>query len=649
MLTPPTSSAPTRRRRRRFLPISIRRSLFEWVAILLLMSGSTIGVLLFGAVRNWFAGGLMVLVFLGIAMYFARPMLNREARDLRIPPGGIPFIFFALYTAILIPFVSIPYEAKVELLKIGSYLGAYWAWTELASRYGRRKVLLWFVMTTATLVAIYAVVQHFRGSTGVLNMTRDEGYGMRASGTFMAPAHFGAYMAMIIPLALSLVFMPSAGAFLRLFSGYGLVFFLPALILSGSRSGWIGCLVGLSVVTTLLAARRGIKRLILGWALLLLVVGALGAAFWFSSPQFKERLESGARLEGTAAWRLGAWADTWEMIQDAPVFGHGPGSYRWMYPPYQSSWTGFRWLRFAHNEYLHLWAEYGAVGVLLMAGLILAVMVVGLRLYVKAFQDRDPHLLVGFLGMFFASLGHAVSDFNYHVFALMHLLVMVGGITFAGLYRENGLTLRPLPLRAWIAISSVGLGLSALGMIVALQVAVSGAIVRLAEDRVENVDLRKPSPYAAIERDLQRAIRIDPGNWMPYLEVGNIYRRRAFWVRDPEYRAELAESAYKYYRKAYERNPYDMNVVYGIARSYFLKGDHETSYIYLRRTVDHWPANIFYTRQLGIQLRADGRFEEALAVFIEARRHGGWDDPVITGNIRWLQQQIQLQSQETAP
>lgn len=583
-------------------------------------------------------GGVLVFVFLGAALFFLRPLLDRQLSELRIPPGGGLFLLMLLYAGMSIPFASVPYEAKIECLKLTSYVGAYLAWTEFSSRFGRWRIILFIVLFVATLVALYALIMHVRGSTMVLNMPRHEQYGMRASGTFRAPALMGAYMGSAICIALALMLTPTAGWFIRIFSGYSLLMCLPALYLSGSRSGWFGTMLGMPVVLLLLMSKKSLKAFLL--TLIGFPIAALGvlALLWFSDPMFYERVSEGLNVEGSASWRIDTWKDTWVMIQDAPVWGFGPGSYRWRYSPYQS-WLSNMWVDFAHNDYLHLWADYGIVGVVIMTLLVLVVMIRCLLMLKRTEMSRDVGLLAGFMGTLVAALGHAVFDFNLHIISLVHVVILMGGVTMGTCFRSGLLKPRMLPY----AVSCVVGGAAVLGMIaaafMAFQVAASGALVRLAQDKIDDIDLFALNPFAEVQQMYRSAIQINPGDWMPYLEMGDTYRRRAVWIRDREYRRELYEQALGYYRLAYERNRYDMNVLYGIGRSLYFLDQPDESLMYLRRVVTHTPTHYFFTRQFGVQLREMGLYEEALAMFEQAHRSGGWQDPVVRSNLRWLREQ----------
>jgi tetratricopeptide (TPR) repeat protein len=444
----------------------------------------------------------------------------------------------------------------------------------------------------------------------------------------------------MICLTAGIALMRGAGPLLRGLSFYALALFFPVLILSGSRSGWVGTLLGLPVVLLLIAGKRSLRALVLTVIGFPLVAGAAIVALWVSYPEFQERLDSAIKIEGTAAWRLEAWKDTGEMIKDRPVLGHGPGSYRWLYSPYQS-WQGDRWLRYAHNEYLHLWAEYGAVGLGLMAIFMLTLLASGLWLYSRAELQRDIGLLAGFLGALVATLGHGISDFNFHVYSLMHLLVLMGGLAVGGCFRSGLLKARAPPALLSVPVRAVASVLVLAGFVVALQVAMSGSLLRLVESDLERLDLRQREPYRIPLQRLERAASVDPGNWLIYLEQANIARGQAFWLRDPERRQAKLTEAIRLYEKALRLNPYDMNVHFGLGRSWMDAGDADRGIQYLQHAAQHVPNSVFYARELGMQFRRMGRYPEALAEFDRARRAGGWNDPTVQANHRWLTREVQ--------
>jgi O-antigen ligase len=78
-----------------------------------------------------------------------------------------------------------------------------------------------------------------------------------------------------------------------------------------------------------------------------------------------------AYYTGDNLWfRVAMWADTLVMWADAPFFGHGLGSFNYLYPDYMMAsdvgadqfFNSQMWAVAAHNEYVQLLAELGVVG-----------------------------------------------------------------------------------------------------------------------------------------------------------------------------------------------------------------------------------------------------------------------------------------------
>lgn len=60
-----------------------------------------------------------------------------------------------------------PYDARLELLKPATYVGAYWAWAEMAAHRQRWR-LLGAVLLVATAIALFGLVRYHAGSRMML-------------------------------------------------------------------------------------------------------------------------------------------------------------------------------------------------------------------------------------------------------------------------------------------------------------------------------------------------------------------------------------------------------------------------------------------------------------------------------------------------
>src|SRR5262245_11154611 len=155
-----------------------------------------------------------------------------------------------------------------------------------------------------------------------------------------------------------------------------------ALLTSTSRSGLTGaaaatlCFIGFSRIRL---GDRGRAPLIAG-AMSIIAVAAMYANLGALADRAGETLASGV------GGRRVIWKETWPMVQDFWMTGVGVGAYQRGMLVYQQS-KGLFYFNHAHNEYLQLAAEGGALlcvpaGVMVLSGLRL----IGRRLS----ADRSP-------------------------------------------------------------------------------------------------------------------------------------------------------------------------------------------------------------------------------------------------------------------
>jgi len=423
---------------------------------------------------------------------------------------------------------------------------------------------------------------------------------------------------------------------LRLLGGYALAVILPVLYLTQSRSGWIGACVGLSVAAFIVAWRRSRKAFFIMLVVIPLVVALLAGLLWAASPMVRERI-SGASLsspDGAVEARLMMWGDTIPLIRTNPVWGYGPGCFRWVYPQFKSRDLQFLF-RYTHNEYLQTIAEFGLIGLTLMAVFVGWSVIRLLVLVRKVSRNKDAHLIAALLGCLAASLAHAFFDFNLHVFSNNHFLVMIAGITMAGLYAAGDLRERRMTGVPGYFLWGSAAAITLMFALITVQVFFSYGFHLLGEWDREELKL----PQA--EQRFRYAMRFDRSNWSPYLGMGHIYQTKSFWNFDDREKQEQARNALVWYEQAQKRNSYDMEVMFGLAKIYNAMGDKEKALEMLRRAVKYEPRHLFYAKHLGLQLRRMGRYQEALEVFQDANRR--WNSEMIDINIKYLKKKLAKQ------
>ena len=97
--------------------------------------------------------------------------------------------------------------------------------------------------------------------------------------------------------------------------------------------------------------------------------------------------------------RINRWSSALRLFQERPVFGWGPGTYQFVYAPYQLSTnktiitTNYGDGGNAHSEYIGALAEMGVIGSLLVLLLVIVSVYKGITTFKKA-KNKESKILV---------------------------------------------------------------------------------------------------------------------------------------------------------------------------------------------------------------------------------------------------------------
>src|SRR6056300_114765 len=332
-----------------------------------------------------------------------------DKRILRHPISIAIYVYLAwmLLTSITsqLPLVSL----KQSATRIWFIVPYYFVLAHLFLRSDRSKTMfLWLFLITLTIAAIYTLYVHSQ-----------YGFSKKTSTWVMFPlfkehTSYGAVLAMLYPAALYLTFRKSSWGF-NAVAGAMLAILTLATVLSYTRAAWLS-LVGAGAVY-LVYLFRWSKTTVWSLAGIVLIVAALNYS-WIASKFERNTTDSSEDLNEHVASvtnvstdasnleRINRWNSAIRMFKDRPVLGHGPGTYMFLYAPYQkpsektiiSTNAGNRGN--AHSEYLGPLAESGVLGLLSVIILVTVLMVYGIKLYARASSPFLKSLIrVAFLGL----------------------------------------------------------------------------------------------------------------------------------------------------------------------------------------------------------------------------------------------------------
>lgn len=195
---------------------------------------------------------------------------------------------------------------------------------------------------------------------------------------FIDHTSYGAAIAFTIPVLVAFTFH-ARSRLKKLLIGLLTILFTVALVFSYSRAAWLSLLIGFGVwvIVALKIKFRtvAIGSLLLGVFLYLFlgdIIHHMEKNTTESSGNLMEHVQSiyNIKTDASNKERVNRWNAALDMFAERPFFGWGPGTYMFLYAPYQRSQnmtiisTNFGTGGNAHSEYLGLMSEAGVLGAL---------------------------------------------------------------------------------------------------------------------------------------------------------------------------------------------------------------------------------------------------------------------------------------------
>jgi len=346
-------------------------------------------------------------LMVGALLIFIFRALTGQAVDSRIYRHPIS-VFIYIYLTWMI-FTSITGEVplvsfKFVLAKIWFLVTGYFLMTHIFSSQDNVTRFMWLFILSLMGVVVYTVAHHAQ-----------YGFDMKAGHWVMSPffkdhTSYGAILAMFIPVSIALLFVRGMSPLLRfvLFTATGIL--IVGVVLSYTRAAWVS-LAGAACLGLLLVARFKFRTLVI-------TAGVVGAFVWTaqddlllaleknrqeSSDNLSEHVSSISNVSSDASnlERLNRWSCAIALFNERPLVGWGPGSYQFVYAPFQRSAdrtiisTNNADGGNAHSEYLGPLAEQGLPGMLLMIVLVFMVFNLGFKMVYAPLPPNMKPIVVG--------------------------------------------------------------------------------------------------------------------------------------------------------------------------------------------------------------------------------------------------------------
>lgn len=288
-----------------------------------------------------------------------------------------------------IPLVSV----KFLIARLWFVVPFYFIGILLFKKVKNIKLFNWLYIIPLLIVIFYTLVNH-------------AGYGFDkpSSNMVMKPFYndhtaYGAVIAMFIPFFIGFSLSKSYTNSQRLASSIVLFLLIIGLIFSYSRAAWIS--ISFALMVYAIIAFRIKFRWVLGGFLLLAglfymfsfqLIDRLESNKQDSSTDFAEHIQSMSNISSDASnlERINRWNCALRLYNERPFWGWGPGTYQFVYAPYQRSKektiisTNAGDMGNAHSEYIGPLSESGILGMLTFIAIVIAVSITGLRVYKRA-------------------------------------------------------------------------------------------------------------------------------------------------------------------------------------------------------------------------------------------------------------------------
>jgi len=415
------------------------------------------GPLAFGAVEYW-----SIFIFeIGVSALLAAWAIRQvKASDFQFTPNALflPMLGFAALIVIQLATGRSAYSA--ETTSQGLLYCAYGAVSFLAAQCIRRtsqvKTLVWVFSIYGCAVALLALLQGI-APNGKLYWLRTPQLGGWIYGPYVNHNHYAGLMEMLVPIPLVFCLTHHAYGTRKWAAAIAAVLMAATIFSSGSRGGMLALTVELIFLVLINKARKQSWKSTLVLGAFLLVV--MGIAVWLGGGEIAKRVASilaESRAELSGGMRLAIDRDALRTFMRRPVLGWGLGTFSVVYPQFRSFYTNF-FIDQAHNDYLQLLVEMGALGL----GVMLWFLVLLYRDTLKKIRDWTTSIngavslaaLLGCTGI----LVHSFVDFNLHIPANAALFYFLSTVAAAEPFHDLHKRKRvytPEPAERWVSLEA---------------------------------------------------------------------------------------------------------------------------------------------------------------------------------------------------
>ncbi len=363
-------------------------------------------------------------IIFGIMVLFIIKQLHNNTIDKRVMKHPITILIFINLIWIFItsltshlPIVSF----KFLIARLWFIVVFYFIGNQVFKSFSNIKRFFWLYIIAFTLVIFYTLYNHYL-----------RGFAETPANYVMSPFYndhtiYGAILAMYFPILIFFLRNKEYSGSIKFAAFLFILIFFTALIFSYTRAAWLSLAVAIGAYILLLMKVKFQTIFITSLAAGILffmfqteIVMKLSKNRQDASEDFDKHIQSISNISTDASnlERLNRWGAAFRMFNERPFWGWGPGTYSFVYAPYQLAnnktiiSTNMGDKGNAHSEYIGPLCESGVLGVLTFIAIIICTLFTGFRLFYTVTDYEVKNIvLVTLLGFITYIVHGALNNF----------------------------------------------------------------------------------------------------------------------------------------------------------------------------------------------------------------------------------------------
>ena len=354
----------------------------------------------------------------GVLVLFVTKLLYDGNYDKKISHHPVAIVIYCMFAWMIVT----TFTSTMPVVSIKFLIARLWfvvpSFFFCALMFKKPKNIDWFIwlyIASLCIVVIYTTIIHSQ-----------YGFDNDSAHWVMTPFYndhtaYGAALSIYLILAISYAFLPGLTTLKKSLIIGVIIILSIAMVLSSCRAAWLSLAAAVAVLLSVLF------KIKFRWILAALVI-LVGLFLTFriqiidslehndqdASGDVVENVQSITNISTDASnlERFNRWNSAFRLFAERPVFGWGPGTYQFVYAPYQKSKdktiisTNAGDGGNAHSEYIGPLAEQGFMGTIIMLIFVITVVYTGLKAYQKAKNKKAKVLSLGTTLAFFSYFVH---------------------------------------------------------------------------------------------------------------------------------------------------------------------------------------------------------------------------------------------------